>query len=915
MSEKKMVTKEYIAKILGEDKVTVESMDKLIAKIREDPNAKRELRRFMGSDGYLFTGTEERLEYLRDNYYIEGCETDAESVQDDNPQEPVNYHLESTWDNYTKETIIAPSDFEKIVSEMESTEFSKIVSESEEVFSSVEVKLTETNVIENGNLKITWRKSEPLDLSKILIMEKTGNRVLAVGHLFKVDNSVNKFWGVFDDRNMIFYDRFEGQNQIRLVVYTCDNIPHSCIAEMSYIKMGVETDKPLCIDFGTSNTTVGTYGINTDNEVEVVKFVDVTVEPHNTNANMLPTVIYVDDCSDADNIKYLFGYEALKKIEQDEHYEFRASAFFEIKRWMTSPLSREEIKDNNNNKVIIERKKIIKAYIDYVIEKSEQFFGRRFAKIHFSAPVKLKSLFINTFKDLYKGEKNVLSESESIDEAFAIVYNHIINIIDTEKKSMENKSVLILDCGGGTTDLANCTFSYTKNESFTDVLEYTTKFENGNPNFGGNNITYRVMQLLKIKIASGFDKSIKKDAMELIHKTEDEILDTIENITNKKAYNSDECSSEIYRNLVDEYNRCESIIPTKFSKDLELDSYEIKCRKRNFYCMWRLAEKIKIEFFNTIKVQFDFCNQDIKELLVDSTNDYFYVSKGDSLVKEMNPLKNVTITNKDIERIICGDIYSLLYSLLKNGDLSDENNKERKVENFDYYKLSGQSCKISMFKELLKEYIPGRKLRSYANKKEAINKKSETLKLECLQGCIKYIKDQRGHELSIVSHNEPPKVIYNIFIKNEYDNDDQIFDCTKIAPEDTTFKLFDHNACEMTFEVKDKDGAVERSFHMSLDDKCNRKAESADDILDVILETYSYKKDYMDTILQKMCDQLDKRNECAKVLFCVPSPDYYGATIFHIQRDIDCGNSLYKLLCCMDVPFENPDKTFFDGKR
>ena len=893
MNEKKYLSKENIAKILNDSTITVNNMDDLIEKIKNDPYAEFYLRRTLIKDnvlGVFLRTNDDMLKYLKENYYIDEIVVVECNIEDEDIKG-------------------------KIVFEMESDGYKSIIAEPEEKFSSVEVRLIETNVIETGVLKITWRNTDKLDLSKVLIMEKSENRVLAVGHLFKVKDCDNKFWCVFDDREYIFYDRFEGQNQVRLVVFTEGGIPHSCIAEMDYIKMETEMEKPLCIDFGTSNTTAGSYGIKTRNDVETVKFVDVTVEPHNTEATMLPTVVYVEDCSDINNIRYLFGYEALKRIEQEEHYEFKASAFFEIKRWMTSPSSFEEIRDNNNNKAKIERKNIIKAYIDYVIEKSEQFFGKRFDKIHFSAPVKLKSLFITTFKELYKNEKIVLNEKDSIDEAFAIVYNQIINIIDHEKKSISDKNILIMDCGGGTTDLANCNFSYTQNDGFTDVLKYSTRFENGNPNFGGNNITYRVMQLLKIKIASGYDSSIKKDAMLLINKTEDEILNTVELSDKNEAYNSDECSNEIYKEFVDEYNRCESIIPTKFSKDLDLDSYEIRCRKRNFYCMWRLAEKIKIVFFNTIKVQFDFCDQEIKELLVDSTNDYFYVNKDNMLVKEDDPLKNVTITNKDVERIICGDIYGLLYGLMKNGDLSDDSNKDRKVENFDYYKLSGQSCKIPMFKELLKEYIPGRKLRPYAQKKGETDNKSETLKLECLQGCIKFIKDQRGHELSIVPQVNPQKIIYNVYIINEHAEDKKIFDCENILPESTVFEFFNQNADEMTFEVRNKDGAVENKFSISLDDKKNFEAESADKLLEDISSNYSFEEKDINTILDKMCEKLNKFDENTKVLFCVPSPDYYGISIFLIQRNVKDGTSYYKLLNFFDFSFENPDKTFFDGKR
>ncbi|MCI7804469.1 MAG: hypothetical protein MR503_05255 [Oscillospiraceae bacterium] len=43
--------------------------------------------------------------------------------------------------------------------------------------------------------------------------------------------------------------------------------------------------------------------------------------------------------------------------------------------------------------------------------------------------------------------------------------------------------------------------------------------------------------------------------------TEDEILNSIEKSNKTEAYNYDECSNEIYKVFVDEYNKCESIIP------------------------------------------------------------------------------------------------------------------------------------------------------------------------------------------------------------------------------------------------------------------------------------------------------------------------------------------------------------------
>ncbi len=910
MEEKKILTAEQIKQILEDDydeSNPFKSMDELIAAIKSNPNAKHELNRFFKENlNVIFKTAAERFDYLKKNFVIEGCgETEpAEEASEENNEaspEPEN-----------ETSVEYVSDFDKIAYEMENVGYSSIVHEQEEKLSSETVILVEGGVIENGCLKITWRGAEKLDMSKVLIMEKKGNRVFALGHLLNVENSENKFWCVFDNSDTIRHDLFEGNNQVRLVIYTSDGTPHCCVSEMDYRKMEIETEKPLCIDFGTSNTTAGSYGIRTANDIEVAKFVDVTAEPHNTNACMLPTVVYVEDCSDPKNIKYLFGYEALKKIELEKHYEFMASAFFEIKRWMTSPSTLEEIRDNDNNRVTLARKEIVKAYIDYVIDCAEKYFGKRFEKIHFSAPVKLKSLFISTFKELYCGEKIVVEEENSIDEAFAIVYNQIVNIIEHSNENISQRSVLIIDCGGGTTDMASCTFSYTKNSNLaTDDLNYTSRFENGNPNFGGNNITYMVMQLLKIKIASKFDENITKDAINLINKTEDEILNAVEKSGNKGAYNSDDCENDIYRDFIKEYEKCESIIPTRFAE--EDNSYDFKCKKRNFYCMWRLAEKIKIEFFNTIKVQFDFSDKEVRALLVDSSNDYFYVNQNNYLVRRESPLENITITNKDVERVICGNIYGLLYSIMKDGSLINELNNKMGVEDFDYYKLSGQSCKIPMFKELLKEYIPGRKLRPYSGGKTEPDNNAEHLKLECLHGCIKYIKDKRGHRLSITSDIKKPKIIYNVYIQNERGQGDIIFDCNNVDPDKTIFKSFGYSAAEMFFDIKNKEGEIEKSFPISLDDKCKYERCNIEKLLNLIMDNRYYSDSgYMEKVLKKLSESLEGINDRVKTLFCVPSLDNYGIIIFLMEYD---GHGCYKLLGHVNEPFEDPDKTFFDGKR
>ena len=67
-------------------------------------------------------------------------------------------------------------------------------------------------------------------------------------------------------------------------------------------------------------------------------------------------------------------------------------------------------------------------------------------------------------------------------------------------------------------------------------------------------------------------------------------------------------------------------------------------------------------------------------------------------------------------------------------------------------RLTGQSCKIALFREALKEFIPGKIIES--SKRERGGSTDYELKLMCLDGAIKYIKDKRFGYADIQIRNE-----------------------------------------------------------------------------------------------------------------------------------------------------------------
>ena len=592
------------------------------------------------------------------------------------------------------------------------------------------------------------------------------HETVAVGSLQYHDNQLH----IILPKEKIHYKAFENQTNFDLLflpdsakislensgIYNGEILLVDCQIDFKRIETATST---LCIDFGTSNTTVGTYGIKDPYNLqpEIVNFLDST-SGKTVARTMLPTVVYILRCSGGQVREYSFGYDALKRVI-DEDYNPTATVFYEIKRWINDFDSSEDVVDVDGNKATVQHREIITAYLNHVIELAEQYFERRFTSIHFTAPVKLKDSFIHKMKDIFevKGSTRTVFEPRlSLDEGIAIIYYYISKQIreyaNSSNKNLPEQNILIMDCGGGTTDLASCTYSL---DSTTDIrkLNIRTQFLNGDSNFGGNNITFRILQLLKIKLAYKLKHSEEKESslsvQDLISQDEESILQAIDSESTAGI-------EEVYRNFEDAYTAAEEWIPTKF----KLESFKNRkgMLKRNFYYLWQMAEAYKIQFYRD-KMNFvavDFNNDNDRKIgIPDDGKYYLYLKKSSdsSLEKMENPMSGITITNNEIHLLLYADIYSLLKKFFDN-----EADKKR-----DYYKLSGQSCKITLFHELLKEFIPGRKLRYSEESSSDSAGSTDALKLACIRGSIFYVRDMRGSAIKPQITMDMPERIYSVY--------------------------------------------------------------------------------------------------------------------------------------------------------
>ncbi len=554
------------------------------------------------------------------------------------------------------------------------------------------------------------------------------------------------------------------------------------------------TDELLCLDFGTSNSSVGIYlpdeyvpYISSDNlavlnktiklnEINFVKFKkqnEFSIE----HIEILPTTVYIKNCQN-DKIEYLFGYDAVKKIKEED-YSPKGKIFRSIKNWLSDINAEEYIFDINGNERKVKRKVILKDYLEYIIEIASQQFKCKFKNLHLTTPINLKSHYLRYYKEILSENYNIKNNNDSIDEGFASLYNTIKSNWDNLEPDKTYKAVVI-DSGGGTTDLAGCEFKKTDNYHYYKLNIVSSGLNSSSFDFGGDKITERIMQYMKVLYSSFYkgNHGIKID--DFIPPNED-IFGIVD---------SDGGVDKLYENLIKEYNYCEEIIPTNYNNYKNKSQREFNMVLNNYHFLWELAEEMKKQFYKNNSIQrnkfYDNIsneshNIDLNVILLSKWSLSYYNNNELVKVKEKN-FPDIIFTIREINQLIRGDIYNIIKRLL--GKMYENDS----LRNYKIIKLSGQSCRIDLFRESLKEYIPGRAL-SYNNKK-TIRKEKEylELKLGCLRGTIDYFNDidnglidpikletnapipfsvttknYRGEELILINHKlEPKEAIGNI---------------------------------------------------------------------------------------------------------------------------------------------------------
>lgn len=522
------------------------------------------------------------------------------------------------------------------------------------------------------------------------------------------------------------------------------------------IKEPVRLSVPVAIDFGTTNTTAGVYldyhyfeqtghsyetAEHQINSIRYATFYNTTADWIETT--MLPSVVGVKSLHNG-KPKYLFGYDAIR-LANSSYIDEGFCVFYDMKRWIGDYEKTEEITDRHGHRQLIPRKEILKAYFEYVLSSVADQYKCKIDKVHISCPVKQKNQFIRLFDEILPGY--AIEKDDMIDEGVAVLYNTISDLITGNQfEDGTEYNALILDCGGGTTDLCSGSFRIEdKKPSF--WIDIETAYENGDTDFGGNNLTYRVMQLLKIAIVNKMQPGSLKSVKAILNGFD---LDIYRSVDQSRA-------GALYQELETIYQEAGQFLPTRY-KDYENRSREDYYKvKNNFYFLFFLAETVKKEFYNqagTLQIGFgegDERKNDIPWLDTDKWKLSVMGKKGLATVKSVPA---IVLNIFDLELLLRADIYSIVKQFLEDMYRRDV------LEEYSMIKLTGQSCKMELFRDAIKEFVPGRAIQTSRSRKD--KKNDNSFKMSCVDGAIKYLRDKKLGLTRISIQAKEPALPYQI---------------------------------------------------------------------------------------------------------------------------------------------------------
>ena len=550
---------------------------------------------------------------------------------------------------------------------------------------------------------------------------------------------------------------------------------------------------PAAIDFGSVNTVAGVLDTREIRKDTAKLFNEDTIyacfyDQDRKPTNVVPSLVGVLSLENPEKPKYCFGYEAME--ESLKYIDEGFCIFYDIKRWIVDPDKEEELTDINGRRVFVKHKDILREFFLYIIHSLENRIKYRIKSLHLPCPVKQKEKFHRLFREILS--EYAIEQRDMIDEGVAVLYNTISEMIEN-KTAPDNKklSALIIDCGGGTIDISSCSFKV-QDKRVAYKIDIETGYENGSADFGGNNLTMRIMQFLKLRLVEAMHRDylakLNDSSYSARHsfygekiafdEYDREIAESIPSLSSLMSnfdrdifrYVDKNGAESIYKDFEEAYIKAEKILPTKFKDWEKKNRDEYFGVRNNFYFLFQCAEEIKKAFYEdgfVLKAQLSPENtasfkgkteNEFENSVTIPINKWKLRVQNKEGLYILTELPNVSFNRLEIKLLLTSDIYGVVHRFMNPLYESGE------LDEYNIIRLSGQSCKIGLFRSSLNEFVPGKIIKSrretnLKNNGSNLSKVSE-LKMNCIEGVLKYIRDKKFGYADVTIKNKIPNIPY-----------------------------------------------------------------------------------------------------------------------------------------------------------
>lgn len=611
-----------------------------------------------------------------------------------------------------------------------------------------------------------------------------------------------------------------------------------------------ETDMPLVIDFGSSNTTMGICLPDGSTQIATTK-----------GKTIIPSVIGVRERTGGET-EFLFGYDA-QEMNRQNYRDEDAAVFYDIKRWISDADRVESVVLKSGYKYQFPRKEMLRAWLDHLLEMAGQQFKCSFTNIQLLAPIRQKEKFRRLFEELLP-EYDVHCE---LDEGMAVLFHSIHGMI--RAKGYEERRwyhALIIDCGGGTTDLTSGRFCI-ENNRVSYIIDLETQYENGDTNLGGNNLTYRILQLLKLRLVEEMGFRIKEAL-------------TIGSAEEGKA---------AYEELDRRYQQAEKWLPTQFKE------YEGRSReqyffvKNNYYYLFEVAEQVKKMFFQTgFCYELKISTNKGEDVFLDKWKLSFCREEGSArLFENISRSLEICLYQHEIEELLRPEIYGLMERFL------DQKFEEGRLAEYEMIKLTGQSCKSRLFLEALKQYVPGKRIQGIRR-----DEAGTELKMCCLEGALAYFMNCKLGYMKVNDHYRVGSLPYEIMAYT-HENKEKILIKSLDAENHIGYISRFHIGNQLDLYLNDEQGKRLKTYYFAYDTSKFEKTTQKE-----IDDTYG------GTVIQEETDII---LEGEMKFFVWISRERWGFVVLPVLRDQEV---LYR---GEETFFDFEDDTwelnFFDGRK